>query len=65
MSILKTDFRKTIKKQMPNKWFSYENKHSHVALEDAIEQGYLFCNILEESIRLNLSQNLLFFISIF
>jgi hypothetical protein len=30
---------------MPKKWFD-ENKRSHVALDDAIEQGLLFCNIL-------------------
>jgi len=46
MAILKTPFRKTVKKEMPKEWFS-ENKHSHIALDDAIEQGVLFCNMLK------------------
>ena len=47
MAILKTDFRKTVKKNMPKHWFD-ANPHPHMALEDAIEQGRLFCNMLRE-----------------
>lgn len=48
MATLKTEFRKTTKKKMPKSWFTKKLKHSHVALEDAIEQGHLFCSILKE-----------------
>jgi hypothetical protein len=46
MAVLKTDFRKTIKKNMPRQWFD-RLPHTHVALDDAIEQGALFCNMLK------------------
>jgi DNA polymerase III alpha subunit (gram-positive type) len=45
MAVLKKPFYKVTKNAMPKKWFD-ENKRSHVALDDAIEQGLLFCNIL-------------------
>lgn len=47
MSLLKTDYRKSTKKHMPKKWFD-ALPHSHCALEDAMEQGALFCNMLGE-----------------
>lgn len=47
MAMLKTDFRKTVKKNMPVHWFD-KNPHPHCALDDAIEQGRLFCNMLTE-----------------
>lgn len=47
MALLKTDYRKTVKKKMPKHWFD-ANPHPHRALEDAIEQGALFCNMLSE-----------------
>lgn len=50
MAILKTDFSSTVKRNMPKKWFSKGAKHSHVALEDAIEQGYLFFEIFKENL---------------
>jgi hypothetical protein len=34
---------------MPDSWFKYKNKHSHVALEDAIEQGWMFVEMLKDS----------------
>lgn len=48
MAVLGTDFRRTIKSRMPREWFP-EDKHTHVALDDAIEQGRLFLNILRAS----------------
>jgi hypothetical protein len=48
MAVLKTDFRQSTKRSMPKRWFD-ELPHSHVALDDAIEQGALFCNMLKES----------------
>ncbi|MEZ4236810.1 MAG: exonuclease [Myxococcota bacterium] len=47
MAALGTDFRKTAKRTMPARWFD-DRPHTHVALDDAIEQGALFCNILAE-----------------
>ena len=46
MTVLKTDYRNSTKKQMPREWFD-DLPHTHVALDDAIEQGALFCNILK------------------
>lgn len=47
MAVLKTPFRETTKKHMPRRWFT-DAPHTHVALDDAIEQGRLFMNILRE-----------------
>lgn len=47
MALLKTDYRKSTKKNMPKRWFD-SLPHSHKALDDAIEQGALFCNMLAE-----------------
>jgi len=35
------------KRSYPKRWFT-NLPHTHVALDDAIEQGYLFCNMLKE-----------------
>jgi len=48
MAVLKTDYRESTKRNMPKHWFD-KLPHSHVALDDAIEQGALFCNMLKES----------------
>ncbi|RKP45310.1 exonuclease [Pararobbsia silviterrae] len=40
-------YRKSIKPRLPSAWFD-EHPHTHVALDDAIEQGALFCNMLAE-----------------
>ena len=47
MAVLETEFRETTKRKMPKHWFD-NLPHSHVALDDAIEQGAVFCNILAE-----------------
>lgn len=47
MIALKTEYRKSTKKYMPKRWFD-DLPHSHKALDDAIGQGALFCNILSE-----------------
>jgi len=47
MAVLGTDFRGTAKRAMPRRWFD-AHPHTHVALDDAIEQGALFCNMLRE-----------------
>jgi hypothetical protein len=33
---------------MPKHWFD-QLPHTHIALDDAIEQGALFCNMLREN----------------
>jgi DNA polymerase III alpha subunit (gram-positive type) len=48
MAVMKTDFRDSTKRNMPKRWFD-PLPHSHVALDDAIEQGAMFCNMLKES----------------
>lgn len=48
MAVLKTGYRDSTKRNMPKHWFD-KLPHSHVALDDAIEQGALFCNMLKES----------------
>jgi len=45
MAKLGTSFRQTTKRNMPKEWFPPNSPHTHVALEDAIEQGRLFINI--------------------
>jgi hypothetical protein len=45
MALLGTSFHETSKRQMPRAWFD-QKRHPHRALEDAIEQGQLFCNML-------------------
>ncbi len=47
MAMLKINFLDTVKSNMPRRWFD-ELPHTHLALEDAIEQGALFCNMLAE-----------------
>ena len=45
MALLHTGYRSTAKRTMPRAWFD-DTPHSHIALDDAIEQGALFCNML-------------------
>jgi len=51
MVLLGTDYRRSTKRHMPRCWFD-PLPHSHVALDDAIAQGALFCNMLAECRRL-------------
>lgn len=46
MVALQSDYRSASKKNMPKEWFD-ELPHTHKALDDAIGQGALFCNILQ------------------
>ncbi len=50
MAILKREYRNTSKGSMPEEWFD-DLPHSHVALDDAIEQGALFCNMLAANLK--------------
>jgi hypothetical protein len=47
MALLGTDYRAAVKRNMPKAWFD-ELPHTHVALDDAMGQGALFCNMLAE-----------------
>ncbi|HEX5741912.1 MAG TPA: exonuclease [Pilimelia sp.] len=48
MAVLGSDYRATVKRAMPRNWFD-DIPHSHVALDDAREQGALFCAMLAAS----------------
>jgi hypothetical protein len=50
MALLKCDYREAVKRNMPRHWFD-PLPHTHKALDDAIEQGALFCNMLAENRR--------------
>lgn len=45
MAVLKKGFKQSGKPNMPKDWFDAA-PHTHEALDDALEQGRLFCNIL-------------------
>ena len=47
MAVLKKPFRETTKNNMPKHWFP-KDPHTHIAVEDAIEQGKLFINMMQE-----------------
>jgi hypothetical protein len=48
MVMLGKEYRHCSKKDLPRRWFD-DLPHNHVALDDAIEQGAMFCNMLAES----------------
>lgn len=48
MAMMKTEYRESTKRNMPKHWFD-PLPHTHIALDDAIEQGALFCNMLKEN----------------
>lgn len=47
-TLKKLRFRETSKRRMPRHWFDGCGKHTHCALEDAVEQGILFTNIMND-----------------
>ena len=48
MAMLGTGYKESGKDAMPKRWFD-EAPHTHNALDDAVEQGRLFCNMLQEN----------------
>jgi hypothetical protein len=50
MALLKKDYRDSSKSEMPHRWHS-RHSHTHNSLDDAIEQGELFTNMLRENLR--------------
>lgn len=51
MGMRKSDFRQTARSYLPQRWYDQGLLHTHVALDDAREQGALFCNMLAENLR--------------
>lgn len=50
MAMLGAEYRQSVKRNMPRRWFD-PLPHTHRALDDAIEQGALFCNMLAENLK--------------
>lgn len=50
MAMLKKEFRTLTKSTMPQHWFE-ERKPTHIALDDALQQGILFCNMHAENLK--------------
>lgn len=48
MALLKKPYRSIMKHSLPQEWFD-NLPHTHIALDDALEQGALFCNMLKEA----------------
>jgi hypothetical protein len=46
MAKLGGGYREATKRNMPKHWFDDGLPHTHRALDDALEQGALFCNVL-------------------
>jgi hypothetical protein len=49
MGMRKTDFHRTSRTYLPKRWFDPALLHTHVALDDALEQGAVFCRMLAEN----------------
>lgn len=49
MALLRRGYRDSTKGNMPKRWFD-DLPHTHCALDDAIEQGALFCNMLSDNL---------------
>jgi hypothetical protein len=52
MALMKTNFYDVSKSNMPREWFD-DLPYTHIALDDAISQGALFCNMLARNTRGN------------
>jgi hypothetical protein len=50
MAVMQKDYRESTKRNMPKAWFD-DVPHTHVALDDALGQGLLFCNMLSANQR--------------
>lgn len=48
MALLGEPYRACVKRNLPQRWFDPEYPHRHRALDDALEQGALFLNMLAE-----------------
>lgn len=50
MAALKRNYTKSSKAYLPKHWFD-DLPHTHHALDDAIEQGALFCNMMQANLK--------------
>jgi hypothetical protein len=50
-AVLRAPYRESVKRNMPKRWFS-KRPHTHIALDDAIEQGLIFCAMRREHLGL-------------
>jgi hypothetical protein len=50
LAMVKMDvpFHRVGKRRMPKRWFEGCGKHTHLALDDAIEQGVMFVNMMRD-----------------
>lgn len=48
MARLGVGYRDATKRNFPLRWFDEKHKHTHVAVDDAIEQGFMLMRILED-----------------
>ena len=58
MAVMKSTYRDSARRQMPDHWFD-PLPHSHIALDDAIEQGAMFCSMLQENLAAGPTQPIL------
>jgi len=49
MAMLKKPYKQCTKRNMPNRWHDATFPHTHNALDDAFEQGFLFLTMLKEN----------------
>ena len=52
MALLNTPYRESTKRNWPKDWFGDSLEHTHIALDDAIEQGRAFCRMLASRMEL-------------
>ncbi|MGL4767473.1 MAG: 3'-5' exoribonuclease domain-containing protein [Formosimonas sp.] len=48
MSLTDLPYKQAIKPKLPKEWLPENLPHTHVALDDALEQGAIFCAMLKE-----------------
>jgi hypothetical protein len=48
MLMMEIPFHRVSKRRMPKKWFEGCKKHNHIAVDDAIEQGVMFINMMRD-----------------
>jgi DNA polymerase III alpha subunit (gram-positive type) len=46
MALTGLDYKQAIKPRLPKTWLPEELPHTHIALDDALEQGHIFCKML-------------------
>ncbi len=52
MAVMKRQYRQVGKRQYPSAWIDADLPHTHVALDDAIEQGCIFINMIRANLEL-------------